>query len=184
MVTGCGGTFGEHGGGSDLVLGAIRVINHHWIRRGQPTRLSDAFIKEMGAADLMDLIEGLTQGRYQPSSRLARLVFEVAAGGDEVAQNLIRWLGGELGEQVCAVIRQLGFESQPFDVVQIGSLFKGGPLLVDPMIETVHRLAPGACFTHLQAPPVVGGVMLGMRQAGVDFRRVRETLIHAKIPTD
>ena len=47
------------------------------------------------------------------------------------------------------------------------------------MIHKVHSLAPGAYFTPLQAPPVVGGVMLGMEQAGRDFRPIREQLIES-----
>ena len=177
MVTGCGGRFGEHGGGMDLVIGAIRVINYHWIRRGPPTRLSDAFIEYFNAPDLTGLIEGLTQNTYRPTSHMARMVFDIAQEGDAVARDLIAWLGRELGEQVRAVIRQLDLMEQDFEVVQIGSLFAGGPMLVEPMQEIVRELAPRARFVPLLAPPVVGGVLLGMQMAGADFRPIRERLI-------
>ncbi len=179
MVTGCGGRFGEHGGGMDLVWGAVRAINYHWIRRGPPTRLSDAFIEYFNAPDLTGLIEGLTQEIYRPHAHMAPMIFQIAAEGDAVARDLIHWLGCELGEQVCAVIRQLDWMNETFEVVQIGSLFAGGPMLVEPMRQTVLRLAPCARFTHLNAPPVVGGVFLGMQMAGADFRPIRERLIAA-----
>ena len=177
MVTGCGGRFGEHGGGMDLVLGAVRVINYHWIRRGPPTRLSDAFIAHFNAPDLTGLIEGLTQNTYHLNSHMARMVFDIAQQGDPVARDLIHWLGCELGEQVCAVIRQLDLMNEIFEVVQIGSLFAGGPMLVEPMQQTARALAPGARFVDLAAPPVVGGVLLGMQMAGLEFHPIRSHLI-------
>jgi hypothetical protein len=103
----------------------------------------------------------------------------VAQEGDEVARDVIRWLGIELGQQVCAVTRQLHFEAEDFEVVQIGSLFKGGPMLAEPMQQQVRQVAPRARFTDLNAPPVVGGVFLGMQMAGVDFRPIRSILIQA-----
>ncbi len=50
-------------------------------------------------------------------------------------------------------------------------------MLTDVMRETIHTVAPGARLVRLTVPPVVGAVMLGMEQAGVDFRPLRERLI-------
>jgi hypothetical protein len=64
-----------------------------------------------------------------------------------------------------AVVRQLAFENLAFDVVMTGSMFEGGSLLIEPMRETIHRLAPGARLVRLQVPPVLGAVILGMEAA-------------------
>ncbi len=101
----------------------------------------------------------------------------MAAAGDSVALEIIRWAGRELASQAIGVIRQLGIEALTFDVVQIGSLYRGSPLLTDVMRETIHTVAPGARLVRLTVPPVVGAVLLGMEQAGVDFRPLRERLI-------
>jgi hypothetical protein len=61
-----------------------------------------------------------------------------------------------------AVIRQLEFENLAFDVVMTGSMFEGGPMLIDPMRSTIHKLAPKARLVRLRVPPVIGAVMLGM----------------------
>jgi len=45
------------------------------------------------------------------------------------------------------------------------------------MRQTVHAVAPGARFVRLTAPPVVGGVLLGMEQVSLSGRAVRERLI-------
>lgn len=177
FVTGCGHRFGEHGGGGDLVTQAVWDVTYEWCQRGPATRLTPALIAFTGARDLEDLVEGLTMERYHLSYTVARLVFEVAEAGDAVARDSIAWLANELAEMVKCVVRQLHFENLEFEVVQIGSLFKGGPLLTEPMQQAICAAAPYAHFVPLNAPPVVGGVLLAMQQAGRDFRPVRARLI-------
>ncbi len=75
------------------------------------------------------------------------------------------------------MIRQLNFESETFEVVMAGSFFKGSPVLAEVMGQTIHVAAPGACLVQLNAPPVVGGVVLGMKMAGLNTATVRKTLI-------
>ena len=105
------------------------------------------------------------------------LVFQVAAQGDPEALNVMRWAGEQLGEMACGVIRQLHLEGEPVEVVQIGSLYDGHPLMTESMRATVRQVAPAAQLVRLTAPPVVGGVILGMQQAGFDTRLMREKLI-------
>ena len=59
----------------------------------------------------------------------------------------------------------------------VGSLYDGGAWLMDSMRRTVHAVAPGAHFVRLTAPPVVGGVLLGMEQVSLNGWAVRERLI-------
>ena len=76
------------------------------------------------------------------------------------------------------VSRQLAFETLTFDVVLLGSLFKVSPLLVQTVGQTIQKVAPGACLVQLAAPPVVGGVLLGMEKAGIKYSStVRQSLL-------
>jgi N-acetylglucosamine kinase-like BadF-type ATPase len=176
-VTGHGTWMGEAAGGSELILKAVQAIAHEWTRRGPSTALTDAFLAHTGAANLDDLLEGLGTGRLDLDAAAAPLVFQVAAAGDPVAGEIIRWAGCELGELACAIIRQLEFEALAFDVVLIGSMFDGGPLLTEPMRCTVHSLAPAARLVRLAVPPVIGAVLLGMEQAGLDALPRRAALV-------
>jgi hypothetical protein len=47
----------------------------------------------------------------------------------------------------------------------IGGMFQNGPTLTQPMLETIHSVAPGAHLKRLIVPPVAGGVLLGMEVA-------------------
>lgn len=166
-VSGYGYHMGEFAGASELVWRAMQLVSFAWTKRGPETALSSALIDYAGAADVTDLIEGYTKGRYRIDAQAAPLIFEVARQGDPVAGDLVRWAGVELGELAKAVIRQLGFAALAFDVVLAGSMFDGGPLLIEPMWQTITQLAPQARLVRLQAPPVLGAVIYGMEQGGL-----------------
>lgn len=172
---------GEAAGGGELVDKALQAVAHEWTWRGPPTRLTQAFVELTHTRDVEDLLEGLTLERIHVGAEAAPLVFQVAAEGDPVAGELILWAGRELGSMANGVIRQLGFEALAFDVVLAGSFFNGSPLLAETMRETIHTLAPGARLVRLTAPPVVGGVLLGMEQAGDNVLALREAVIQSTL---
>ncbi len=177
-ISGEGMRFGEFGGGGELVMKAVHAVAHEWTQRGPRTLLTRSFIELSGARDLPDLIEGIDMGRYDPDAGWALAVFQAAYSGDPAAREVIEWSGRELGESACAVIRQLGMQEMEFEVVMAGSLFAGGDLYIDPLRETIQKLAAGARLVRLEAPPVVGGVLLGMEQAlGQEAYLCRERLI-------
>jgi len=165
---------GEAAGGSELVLKAIQAVALEWTWRGPPTRLTQAFVELTDTGDVEGLLEGLTLQRVHLDAAAAPLVFQVAAEGDPVARELILWAGRELGSIANGVVRQLGFEALDFDVVLAGSFFDGSSLLAETMGETIHALAPGARLVRLHGPPVVGGVLLGMEQAGMELSHKKE----------
>jgi N-acetylglucosamine kinase-like BadF-type ATPase len=161
-VTGHGVLMGEGAGGSELMHRCMQIIGYSWTKRLPKTALADAIVAFVGAKDLEDLMRGYTTYEYHVGAEAAPLVFRVAEQGDRVAQELIYWAGCELGEMANAVIRQLEFENLAFDVVMTGSMFEGGPRLIEPMRQTILKMAPKARMVRLSLPPVLGAVMLGM----------------------
>jgi N-acetylglucosamine kinase-like BadF-type ATPase len=176
-VTGMGWAMGEAAGAGELVNEAIRRVSRAWSLRGPDTRLAQAFVEWTGARDVERLLERIAQEKGVLGAEAAPLVFRLAADGDMVARELVEWAGQELGSLAIGVIRQLGLESSRFEVVLVGSLYDGDPLLTETMRATVHAVAPGAQFVRLTTPPVVGGVLLGMEKAGLSSRILRDRLI-------
>jgi N-acetylglucosamine kinase-like BadF-type ATPase len=180
-VTGHGVLMGEGTGGSELMHRCMQIIGYSWTKRLPKTALADAIITHIGAKDLEDLMRGYTTYEYRVGANAAPIVFRVAEEGDEVARDLLRWAGTELGELANAVIRQLEFENLAFDVVMTGSMFEGGTMLIEPMRETIHKLASKARLVRLHLPPVIGAVILGMEAASLSVtpevrRRLNETI--------
>ncbi len=180
-VTGDGPWFGEYGGAVEIVTKAIHAVAVAWTRRGPATALSETLVAQANAVDVADLLAGLVRDRYRLSPAAAPVVFDVAAGGDPVAQEIIVWAGQELGSLAVGVIHQLDLATETFDVVLSGSLYKGGEPLIEPMRQTIQAIAPGAKLVRLKASPVVGGVLLGMEQVGLDTTARRQLLLQSAV---
>lgn len=178
-ITGNSVHFGEFGGGSELIWRAVSVVSYAWTQRGPQTALTEAFLQVTGLNSVEELLEELAARRLQPSPELAKAVFQVAAEGDPVAQDVIRWNAQELAESTKAVIRQLDLQDKNFEVVLIGSLFKTGEIYISPFRERLQAFAPGAELVYLSVPPVVGAVLLGAEAAGVNAGAIREKLIQS-----
>lgn len=177
VVGGASHWSGEHAGGWDIALRAMRAVTFAWNKRGPATALTAAFIAATGARDLDDLVEGMYLHRFAIDEAIIRRVFQVAAKGDLQALEVVRWAGAELGDMACGVIRQLALEQEPVEVVLIGSLWKGHPLMTDSARETIHRVAPRARLVRLTTPPVIGGVVLAMQHAGLTTAPARQSLL-------
>lgn len=178
-LSGMGPALGEYGGAGEIVQRALQDIGRAWSLRGPQTQLTDAFITAVGATDIDDMLAGLARGRYSIDPSFAPLVFETAVHGDSVAQEIVQWAGEELGSLAIGIIRQLNLADEAFDVVLAGSLYKAGEALIAPMRETVLAEAPNARFIRLTVPPVVGGVLMGMEEAGLETAVVRNALIES-----
>jgi N-acetylglucosamine kinase-like BadF-type ATPase len=165
---------GEYAGSHELVERALQQVNKAWSKRAQPTRLTTAFMEMVGSPCEDDLIEGISLNKYEIGPSVAPLVFQVAAEGDPVAQELVRWAGQELGDLAVGVIRQLDLFAHKFEVVLAGSFYRGSPVIQEEMERVVHAVAPGSQFVPLSAPPVIGGVLFGMKAAGMSAEKVAE----------
>lgn len=177
VVGGASHWSGEAAGGFDILARAMRAVTFEWVRRGPATALTPALLEQTGARNLDDLVEGVYLGRFDFNPAMILLVFNIARKGDPQALDVIRWAGNELGMMAVSVINQLDLQKEDFDVVLIGSLYDGHPLMTESMRTTIQQTAPDARLVRLTVPPVVGGVVLGMQEAGQDARPVRSKLI-------
>lgn len=178
-IVGNGSAFGEYGGGAEIVQRGLHLVNYAWIKRIPPTALTQIYLQAAGAKDELDLMEGLSNGRYRLDPSLAVEVFRAARAGDAAAAELARWAGEELGWLAVAVARQIGMEDEEVEIILSGSVFEAGEVIAAPMREVALRHCPGARITRLEGPPVVGAVLLGMEQAGFDGYAVREALMES-----
>ena len=176
-IVGNGTTFGEEGGAIEIVQRGLQLVNHAWIKRIPPTKLTNIYINAVDAKSEMDLMEGLSNGQYHLFPFLALEVISAARDGDTAAQEIMQWAGKELGWLAVSVARQIEMENVEVEVIQSGSVFDAGEILIKPMEELVLKHCPKAKLIRLEGPPVVGAVILGMEQAGFDGYAVRNEMI-------
>lgn len=176
-IVGNGPRFGEYGGALEIVLRALQMVNHAWIKRRGPTALTQVLLEATGARDEVDLMEGLSNNRYRLFPYMAVKVTEAARAGDPAASEVMQWAGEELGWLAIAVARQIEMENEEVQVVQSGSVFEAGDLITRPMQDIIMKHLPKAKLIRLDGPPVVGPLMLGMQMAGIDPYPMRQKLI-------
>jgi N-acetylglucosamine kinase-like BadF-type ATPase len=176
-IVGNGSQFGEYGGAQEIVQRGLKMVNYAWIKRIAPTALTQIYLEATGANDEADLMEGLSNEQYHLFPYLAVKIFEFARGGDEAAQDVIEWAGEELGWLAVAVARQIEMDAEEVEIIQSGSVFDAGEMIVEPMRYIVMKHCPKAKLIRLDGPPAVGAVLLGMEQAGFDGYAVRSQII-------
>ena len=176
-IVGNGINFGEFGGGSEIVWKGLHQVNYAWIQRIPPTALTQIYLGAVGASDIIDLMEGLSNERYHLYPAIAIQIFDAAQSGDAAAQDVVRWASEELAWLAISVARQIGMQNEVVEVVLSGSIFKAGEILTKPMQAQILEHVPQAEFTHLTVPPVVGAALLGMEMGSFNGYIVRDELI-------
>jgi N-acetylglucosamine kinase-like BadF-type ATPase len=177
-IVGNGTDFGEYGGAIEITARALQYVNHAWIKRIAPTALTKIFLEATGAKNEVDLMEGLSNAQYHLFPLMAVEIIKAAQAGDSAACEVIEWSGTELGWLAVAVARQIGMENEEVEIIQSGSVFEAGEIIMKPMRELVLKHCPRAKLIRLDGPPVVGAVILGMEQANFDGYAVRDNIVH------
>ncbi len=177
--TGGSSLLGELGGAKELVDLAIQAASFAYTGRGPRTRISQAMVGFCNQPDVVSLLEAIARDGLRVSPEFSRIIVELANAGDEVAADLLRLSGDDLGRTTLGVIRQLGLQERAFEIVLSGSMFKAGPLFCEPLKAAVRSEAPGAVFTGIETAPALGGVILAMKKTGFDFRPLRAKMIRA-----
>jgi N-acetylglucosamine kinase-like BadF-type ATPase len=164
---GWGYIFGDEGGAFDLVRQALRAslqLEEGW---GAPTLLREALLKETGAVSANDLLHRFYTAEY-PRSRvasLARVVEEVAAGGDEPARQILAIAAHSLWTLEASVRKQLFVDHMQVLVTYAGGLFRNPRVLT--RFRLLVELEPGNQLVAPQFGPAAGALLEAYRIAGV-----------------
>ncbi|MGR7946459.1 N-acetylglucosamine kinase [Paenibacillus sp. M.A.Huq-81] len=167
---GFGYLFGDgHGSGTDLAIHAFRSAVRSWEGREKPSLLTELVPQKMGYSSVKEMYDDALDNGKRPSKDLAKLVFEAAGQGDEVAINILEEAGSEHANSAIALIKRLGMQDDVFDVVLTGSVLSRGssPHMVDAIKKKVAEAAPNATVVQLTVDPVIGAVMSAMDCSGI-----------------
>jgi len=154
---GWGPVAGDEGSGSWIARRALQAVARASDERGPKTTLTPAACAYFQVLTPDDLSTAI----YAPSmtnDRIAgfsRQVIEAASAGDEVAREILRDAGTELGRAAVAVIRKLKMEHDRFQVSFIGGVFAGGELVISPLSEHIVRVAKRAFIANPSFSPTV-----------------------------
>ncbi|MCE6999495.1 ATPase [Saccharothrix sp. S26] len=159
---------GDWGGGGHIGSEALWLAVRAEDGRGEPTALLDAVRAHYGTATLAEAVQRLhlAEVEFDPHA-LCPLLFEVAAGGDAVAQAVVDRLVEEVVLLARVSLTRLELLSEPVDVVLGGGVLTGtGPVVVEAVARRLGEVAPAARVRVVDVPPVVGAALLGLDAVG------------------
>ncbi len=162
---GWGPLAGDEGGGVGIAQHALHQIAKASDGRGRQTKLSEKAAEYFRASGPENLIVAIYSPQIDNSriAGFARFVVETAQEGDEIAVDILKNAGYELGLAACAVITKLKLERRKVPIGCVGSVFNAGPLLTDPMLETVRKTAPLAYLTQPRMLPAHAAALMSLQ---------------------
>lgn len=165
---GWGPLAGDEGGGVGIAQTALHSVAKASDGRGIATLLSERAAEYFRASGPENLIVAIYSPQVDNTriAGFARHVVEAAREGDAVATQILSEAGYELGLAACAVIEKLGLKRSKVPIGCVGSIFNAGPLLTDPMIRTVHTVAPKAFLTQPEMPPAQAAALMASLSSG------------------
>ncbi|NLA04709.1 MAG: hypothetical protein GX881_03205 [Firmicutes bacterium] len=171
---------GNWGGSADLAREALHRAFRSEEGTGPKSGLQEKVLEAFSAefADYDELAEALRDDislKVRSYFLLPTPVFELAAGGDAVAQEILMHMGAVLGGDCAAVLRALKMEREQCDVVLAGGMYAAArqhnPLMIDSFTLALHRSVPGARICLPEFEPAVGAYLLAAEEGGEKISR-------------
>jgi len=187
VLPGLGPIAGDWGGGGEISQEMIRLIMRAWDGRGQETVLLQMVLDELDVPSPEALLWMLYHEELEPGRLLGLvpLLFEAAHAGDEVARELVRRVGTEVGITARTLIQRLSLQDKDVEVVLGGGIFKArGTLLIDTVRGVIQEVAPRASVVLPKFEPVVGALLLGLEAADVQVAGPVQEKVEATLPRD
>lgn len=183
QVGGTGFLFGDLGGGGEIGRMAFRAVTMADQGARPPTALRGPIVSLVGREDVLSLQYEADTLWVRSLSKIAPVVFDCAAQGDEAAQEILLTVGRELGRMAIGGVIQLGLEHERVEVVLAGSTFRGrSPLMEDQVRLTVHLKVPRAWVHRAVREPVAGSLIIAKELAGEEATAAFRDRLKERLP--
>jgi N-acetylglucosamine kinase-like BadF-type ATPase len=159
---GMGPLLGDSGSASEVSEAAVTAVANAYTGRGPETELTGLLCERSGVGSVVEFLEAASRVRIDTTTFSPEVV-HAAERGDTVARSILSEAGRSLGETAAHVVRRLGMEVDPFDLVLAGGMFRADTrYLVDGLEAVVRPVAPDVRLQPLVDPPVVGAVLMAI----------------------
>ncbi len=183
-TSGWGYIMGDEGSGYDIGILALRAATAAADGRMPSTSLG-ALIPAFFGVESLEAVHRLiySQG-VVPRPRIAGLaavVSRAAADGDKPARAILVRSAADLATAVIAVMGQLGQVRTGMSIYPVGGVFRAGQWIMEPFERVLRSASPASQVRDPAFAPVIGALLLALRDAGIEpddavIERIRATM--------
>jgi N-acetylglucosamine kinase-like BadF-type ATPase len=176
---------GDWGGGGDLGVQALWYAARAEDGRGRPTALTGAVAAHFGRPDVRQVSIALQLNEIDRDdlSQLAPVALALAEAGDEIAGRLVDRLADEMAVMATVSMRRLKLLDQPVDLVLGGGVARSRDRrLMARLTDAAQAVNPQIRTVVVDAPPVLGAVLLGLDALGASTADAEQRLAQALTP--
>jgi N-acetylglucosamine kinase-like BadF-type ATPase len=162
---GWGHLFGDEGSGYAIALAGLRAAARAADGRAPATSLTGRLLAALGLNRPEELVAAVYRGCDRASlAALAPVVLEVAAGGDPVADEIVRSAAAELAAATAAAARSLDF-GESYPVAMAGGLLVSSAAYRERFMTALAERGLRADPATVVAEPAEGAVRLALALA-------------------
>lgn len=172
QVGGLGREFGDFCGGREIAIQAMAAATRGHDGRGPETILYDSITKYLAVENIADFTPILHHSaRSYPIANLVPLVFEAAEQGDQVAIDILKYNGEELGLLAKVAIDKLFSSEQQVEIVLTGGVFKSDvdQILLNSLKSKLEASYSNVVYQIPEGEPVVGSLIKALRMSGLEI---------------
>jgi len=152
-------------GGAEFGQRALLAVYEAHLGLGPPTSLTDSVISFFDATSTEEVLHRCTargtDRHWMEQARLAPLLIQEAASGDEVACAIVREGGTRNADVALVAARAVGLDAGPFPLVLAGGVLRHPSRLLEKTIrDRVMESLPMVSVVDNSPEPVVGAVLL------------------------
>ncbi len=160
---------GDWGGGYRLGEEALWWAVRAEDGRGPKTALQAAVSAHFKTETVLDVVQRLHFEELKAESlhALCPLLFAIAAGGDEVAQDVVTRFVEEVTVLVAVILRRLELTQSSPEIILGGGVLTGvGAQVIAEIERRCLKVAPRASVRVVDVAPVVGAALFGLDTVG------------------
>lgn len=168
---GWGSALGDEGSGYAIGRAAIAAVAREEDGRGPRTTLTPRLLAHFHAKHPHEIRRSSPKRLgVAEIAHLAPLVSESAAHGDREARRILRQAAVDLADLAAAVLKRSGLSGKRVPVFLTGGVFNDSRTLRPAFVAALRARTPWAIASGPRFPPVIGAVLLALKDAGVPWR--------------